>query len=108
MNILNELSDFCKEKVERVDEENSNIVLNFYETDDYEEKQEARNKIKSKNYSYEMNFLDNNNKIVSTEKWDTKTKTETSIINENSYDIYIDSIVGLSLLSEHEQLEKEI
>ena len=50
MNILNELSDFCKEKVERVDEENSNIVLNFYETDDYEEKQEARNKIKSKNY----------------------------------------------------------
>ena len=108
MNILNELSDFCKAKVERVDEENSNIVLNFYETDDYEEKQEARNKIKSKNYSYEMNFLDNNNKIVSTEKWDAKTKTETSIINENSYDIYIDSIVGLSLLSEHEQLEKEI
>lgn len=108
MNILNELSDFCKEKVERVDEENSNIILNFYETDEYEEKQEAKNKIKSKNYSYEMNFLDNGNKIVSTEKWDTKTKTETSIINENSYDIYIDSIVGLSLLSEHEQLEKEI
>lgn len=108
MNILNELSDFCKERVERIDEENSNIILNFYEIDDYEEKQEAKNKIKSKNYSYEMNFLDNGNKIVSTEKWDAKTKTETSIINENSYDIYIDSIVGLSLLSEHEQLEKEI
>lgn len=108
MNILNELSDFCKEKVERVDEENSNIIFNFYETDDYVEKQEAKNKIKSKNYSYEINFLDNNNKIVSTEKWDAKTKTETSIINENSYDIYIDSVVGLSLLSEHEQLEKEI
>lgn len=108
MNILNELSDFCKEKVERVDEKNSNIILNFYETDDYEEKQKAKSKIKNKNYSYEMNFLDNHNKIVSTEKWDAKTKTETSIINENSYDMYVDSVVGLSLLSEHEQLEKEI